>query len=125
MPASNPRKNLPDHAAVGLSVLCILHCLALPILAISLPVAATVTEAEWVHWAFAVLAVAASGSVAVWGHGARTPGFLVPAGLGALLIIGALFAEGIGVDETLPTVIGGVLIAFAHLRRLMGIAVSA
>ena len=122
MSASSPSENLSDCAAVGLSVLCILHCLALPVLAISLPVAAIIAGTEWVHWVFAVLAVAASGSVAVWGHGARTVGFLAPVGLGAFLIIGALFAEGIGVDETLPTVIGGVLIAFAHLRRLMGSA---
>ncbi|MEM6857502.1 MAG: MerC domain-containing protein [Pseudomonadota bacterium] len=119
MPASSPSRNLSDRAAVGLSVLCILHCLALPILAVSLPIAAIAAEAEWVHWMFAVLAVAASGSVALWGHGARNPGFLIPVSLGAVLIIGALFAEGFGVDETLPTVIGGVLIAFAHLRRLM------
>ena len=124
MSASSPSKNLSDRAAVGLSVLCILHCLALPILAIALPIAAVVAEAEWVHWAFAVMAVAASGSVALWGHGARTPGFLVPAGLGAVLVIAALFAEGLGVDETLPTVIGGALIAFAHLRRLTGTAAS-
>ncbi|MEL6237365.1 MAG: MerC domain-containing protein [Pseudomonadota bacterium] len=116
---------MSDRAAVGLSVLCIMHCLALPILAISLPVAATVAEAEWVHWAFAVLAVAASGSVALWGHGARVSRFLVPAGLGAALVIGALFAEGFGVDETPPTVIGGVLIMFAHLRRLISNAASA
>ena len=122
MSGSSPSKSLSDRAAVGLSVLCILHCLALPILAISLPFAAIIAEAEWVHWAFAVLAVAASGSVALWGHGARKAGFLVPTCLGAILIIGALFAEGFGVDETLPTVIGGVLIAVAHLRRLMGSA---
>ena len=105
--------------------MCIMHCLALPILAISLPVVATVAEAEWVHWSFAVLAVTASGSVALWGHGARKAGFLVPTCLGAVLIIGALFAEGFGVDETLPTVIGGVLIAIAHMRRLMDNAAPA
>ncbi|MEO0871557.1 MAG: MerC domain-containing protein [Pseudomonadota bacterium] len=125
MSVPSPGEKLSDRAAVGLSVLCIMHCLALPILAISLPVAATVAEAEWVHWAFAVLAVAASGSVALWGRGSRVPGFLVPAGLGAALVIGALFAEGFGVDETLPTVIGGVLIAIAHMRRLMDNAAPA
>ena len=124
MSATSPSKNLSDRAAVGLSLLCIAHCLALPVLAIALPVLAIVAEAEWVHWVFAILAVAASGSVALGGHGSRTPGFLVPAGLGAVLIIGALFAEGIGVDETMPTVIGGILIAFAHLRRLMANAAA-
>ncbi|MEL6486890.1 MAG: hypothetical protein AAFQ13_07080, partial [Pseudomonadota bacterium] len=74
---------------------------------------------------FAVLAVAASGSVALWGHGSRVPRFLVPAGLGAALVLAALFAEAFGVDETLPTVIGGILIMFAHLQRLMGNAASA
>jgi len=44
--------------------------------------------------------------------------FAAPAGLGMTLVVGALFGEHWGVDETVPTVIGGVLLAAAHIRRL-------
>ncbi|MEM6827548.1 MAG: MerC domain-containing protein [Pseudomonadota bacterium] len=118
MPTSSQSKTPSDSAAVLLSVLCILHCLALPVLAVSLPFLAAAAEAEWVHWAFAVLAVLASGTVALTAPGARTAGFLLPAFLGAALVIGGLFSEGFGIEETIPTVIGGVLLAGAHLRRL-------
>ena len=109
---------LTDRAAVAFSVICILHCLALPALAVALPFFAAAAEAEWVHWVMAVLAVVASGTVAFSVQGARTPAFLMPAGIGIALLIAGLFAENLGVEEAVPTVIGGVLIAFAHLRRL-------
>lgn len=110
--------SLYDRVAVALSAFCILHCLALPILAISLPFLSAMAEAEWVHWALAVLAVAASSMVALSGPNARVPGFLIPAGFGSAFIVGALFVEPYGLDEAIPTVIGGVLLATAHLRRL-------
>lgn len=107
-----------DRAAVALSLLCIAHCVALPLLVIALPFLAVAAEAEWVHWVFAVLAVLASAMVALTSARARRLGFLVPAGLGASLVVFGLFAEGFAIDEAIPTVIGGVLLAFAHWRRL-------
>ncbi|MEM7702827.1 MAG: MerC domain-containing protein [Pseudomonadota bacterium] len=109
-----------DRAAVALSLLCIVHCVALPALALALPVLAVVGEMEWVHWVFAVLAVLASGTVATTSPAARTPGFLIPAGLGASFVVFGLFAEEFGVEEAIPTVVGGMLLAFAHWRRLAG-----
>lgn len=108
-----------DRAAVTLSILCIIHCLALPVAAIALPFLSVVAEAEWVHWVFAILAVLASGLVVLTSPGAREFRFLFPAIGGAALIIFGLFAEGFGFDETAPTVIGGALLAFAHGRRLL------
>ena len=108
-----------DRLAVTLSLVCIAHCIALPALAIILPFAAVAAEAEWVHWLFAIGAVFASGSVAWTSPDARTPAFLIPAGMGCILVFGALFAEGLGVDEAVPTVLGGVLLSAAHLRRLL------
>lgn len=118
MPATNETKSLTDRAAVALSLLCIAHCLALPALAIALPFLAAAAEAEWLHWIFAALAVLASVSVAGTNVSARVPVFLVPAGLGAALVTFGVFAENFGVDETIPTVIGGVLLTFAHGRRI-------
>jgi len=110
--------NLDRTAAAG-SILCVIHCLALPVMAVSLPFLAAIADAEWVHWAFAVLAIVASLSVVATAPSARTPGFLVPAGLGIVLVGGALFAEGFGVEETIPTLIGGILLSAAHIRRLL------
>jgi hypothetical protein len=107
-----------DRAAVALSLLCIIHCVALPLVAVALPFLSVAAEAEWVHWVFASLAVLASGSVVALSSSARTPSFLLPAGSGAALVVFGLFAEGLGIEEAIPTVIGGLLLAFAHLRRL-------
>lgn len=107
-----------DRAAVALSLLCIVHCVALPVMALALPFLAIIGEMEWVHWVFATLAVVASGSVALTSSSARTYDFLLAAGLGGALVVFGLFSEGLGIGEAVPTVIGGVLLAFAHWRRL-------
>jgi hypothetical protein len=107
-----------DGAAVALSLLCIVHCLALPLAAMALPFLAAAAEAEWVHWVFAVLAVLVSAMVVANSPSARALGFLVPVGTGAALVVFGLFAEGVGMAEALPTVTGGLLLAFAHGRRL-------
>lgn len=108
-----------DRAATALSLACIAHCLALPMLAAFLPFAAAMVEAEWVHWVLAGLAAITSASVAASAHSAQTSMFLIPAGLGVTLVVGGLFAESFGFDETVPTVIGGCLIAFAHILRIV------
>ena len=108
-----------DRAAAALSLACIAHCIALPILAAALPFMAAFAHAEWVHWLLAPTAVVASVTVMVRAHGARTAGFVVPATLGMVLVAGALFAERFGIGETAPTVAGGILIAGAHLYRLL------
>ena len=107
-----------DRVAVALSLLCLVHCVALPLVAVALPFLSVVSEAEWVHWVFAILAVLASASVVATSPSARTPAFLTPAIIGASLVVSGLFSEAIGVDEAVPTIIGGVLLAFAHWRRL-------
>lgn len=107
-----------DRAAVALSLLCIVHCVALPLVAIALPFLSAAAEAQWVHWVFASLAVLASGFVALTSPSARKPGFLIPAGIGASLVVAGLFAPGFGIEEAVPTVIGGMALAYAHWRRL-------
>ncbi|MEM7690510.1 MAG: MerC domain-containing protein [Pseudomonadota bacterium] len=107
-----------DRAAVALSLLCIAHCVALPLVAVVLPFASAAAEAEWVHWVFATFAVLASGTVALSSASARRAGFLLPAGIGASLVVFGLFAEAFGISEQIPTVLGGMMLAFAHWRRL-------
>lgn len=108
-----------DRAATALSALCIVHCLALPVLASVMPFLAVVEQAEWLHWLFAGLAAIISASVPIRDVLARTPGFLIPAGLGISFLIAGLFADQLSASETILTVIGGLLVAFAHIRRLV------
>ena len=107
-----------DSAAIALSTACILHCVALPVLAISAPFFAAIAEAEWVHMLMAALAILTSLSVIISSPSSRVAEFLLPAGAGGFLITAALFAERFGIGETLPTIAGGILIASAHLHRI-------
>lgn len=107
-----------DRAAIALSALCIVHCVALPLVAVALPFGAVLAEAQWVHWVLAACAMAASVSTLAYAPDARKPWFMVLAIAGLALITGALFLDGSGVDEKVPTVIGGVLLALAHSGRL-------
>lgn len=109
--------SLLDVSAIGLSGLCLLHCIALPVLAAWLPVLAVGSEAAGVHLLLVVLAapLAAAGlwrshrlrplPRALWG--------LAGAGLAALLA-GAL---GWPAErwETALTVAGSMSLAGAHL----------
>jgi hypothetical protein len=111
---------LLDASAVGLSGLCLAHCLALPVAAAFLPVLGTWAEAEWVHLAFLVAAVPISITALARSGGWRAPVVLGLALIGiGLLMSGALFAnEG---AELAMTVAGGLALATAHTlnwRRL-------
>lgn len=103
-----------DSFAIGLSGLCLAHCLALPLLVSLLPVAGAWAEAAWVHWLFVLLAA----PVSLWTFlHPRTRAWrligLAGAGL-ALLVAGA---AGFPTDklETPLSVAGGLLLASAHL----------
>ena len=107
-----------DTAAIGISGLCLLHCLALPILAAVSPLAGLVAEAEWVHRVFVVMAVPIS-AVAILRHYATKGGAVFPflAITGLLLLCAAAFVEPLHDFETPLTVLGAVILAFSHLWR--------
>jgi hypothetical protein len=107
-----------DQAAIGFSLICVVHCAILPIAAVSMPFLGLLADAEWVHWAFTSLAIAAALLTFSVAHSARQPSFVLPASTGVALLLLALLAEPFGFDETLPTVSGATLLAGAHLFRL-------
>lgn len=102
-----------DSFAIGLSGLCLIHCLALPLMISVLPIAGAWAEAEWVHWLFVALAA----PVSFWTLMRLRPRMWLLLGLAggglALLVAGA--AEFPSHElETPITVVGGLLLATAH-----------
>ncbi|PPU77072.1 MULTISPECIES: MerC family mercury resistance protein [Xanthomonas] len=115
-----PSTSLLDNSAIALSSLCLLHCLALPLLAVALPLLGTWSRAEWVHVVFATAAVPLSG-YALWSNQRR---HALPAALWGMAGCGlaglALGASGIADEhlETPITVVASLLLASAHLLNL-------
>ncbi|MEB1347532.1 MerC domain-containing protein [Xanthomonas campestris pv. campestris] len=109
-----------DTSAIALSSLCLLHCLALPLLAAALPLLGRWEQAEWVHVVFATAAVPLSG-YALWSSHRR---HRLPAPVWGLAVFGlaglVLGASGLltAALETPVTVAGSLLLACAHLVNL-------
>lgn len=105
-----------DMAAIGLSGLCIIHCLALPLAAASLPLLGVWADAEWAHWLF--VGLAAPVSLIALARPSRRGLHLAPLAL-ALLGLSGLLAGVLGwpaeTAETGVTVAGSLLLAAAHL----------
>ncbi|MCL1526132.1 hypothetical protein A7D16_14090 [Xanthomonas nasturtii] len=109
-----------DTSAIALSSLCLLHCLALPLLSVALPLLAAWSRAEWVHVMFAAAAVPLS-SYALWSTHRRhalPPAVWALAGCGlAGLVLGASGVVGEHL-ETPITVTASLMLASAHLLNL-------
>lgn len=109
-----------DLSAALLSGLCLLHCLALPVLASLLPVFGAWSESEWVHGVFVLFAVPLSLAALARAQARRR----LPAPLWWLAGLGlaALAAGALGWPrpgwETPITVAGSLLLVAAHLWNL-------
>ena len=106
-----------DAAAVGLSGLCLIHCLALPVLAAFLPLLSAFSHAEYVHWIFLAFA-APIAAAAVAPTLFERPAPLAIAGLAvsgiALLTCGAFDFPTHLWGEAL-TIGGGLTLSSAHI----------
>lgn len=117
MPVTDQQQDRLERAAMGSSLLCLLHCLALPLLLAAVPVSAeSPLGGEDFHLWVLVFAVPASGA-ALWigraKHGAAWPLVLGALGL-ALLAAGALMLGGTA-GETPVTILGSAALIAAHL----------
>ena len=102
--------------AVGLSTLCLIHCIAVPVLVTVIPVAAVAAENEILHRILVIVAVPVSLPVVWRALPGNANGLFVGAALGGLgLLLLAAFVEALSAYERPITVAGGVLLGSGHL----------
>jgi hypothetical protein len=114
MSVQGPSARAFDIGAIGLSALCLVHCLALPLLAAALPLAGDWARAEWVHPLFVAIAAPLSlGALWLNSRGAkRPPALLAMAAAGLALLLAGAFGGGL---EHVLTVAGSLTLVAAHL----------
>lgn len=109
-----------DLSAVGLSALCLIHCLALPGLSLLLPALGVFASAEWIHVVFVLVAAPVAILAFVDSRTLRPrsrPLLAVVGGALALMLAGAAEFPSPGYERPL-TVVGGLLLAGAHIANL-------
>jgi hypothetical protein len=103
-----------DRFAIGLSGLCLVHCLGTSVLLALVASAGGVLGAEWIHEIGLVLAML-MGALAL-GRGIVEHGYMMPSSVGALglgVMAGALTLPHDG-SEALFTVVGVAILALGH-----------
>jgi ethanolamine transporter EutH len=115
MAGRNSTTAVIDGPAIVLSSLCLIHCLALPIMSAALPVAGVWAEAEWVHRLFVLLTVPFAFLALASKYVGYLTGSLIVFGI-SFLAAGA-FVEGLHDYEVSRTVVGASLLAAGHGLR--------
>jgi hypothetical protein len=108
---------LLDAGAIALSSLCLLHCLALPLLGAALPLMGVWAEAEWVHIVFVAIAAPTTG-FALWrAHRQQPlpPMAIISATAGLILLLAGAAGWPSHDAETPMTVAGSLLLATTHI----------
>ena len=103
-----------DRLAIGLSGLCMVHCVATTVLLAMLASAGGMLGAPWIHEAGLTLAML-FGAFAL-GRGVWEHGFMMPSAVGGLglgVMAGAL-SLGHGQTEALYTIVGVAILALGH-----------
>lgn len=103
-----------DRLAIGLSGLCIVHCLATTVALALLASAGSVLGAPWVHEVGLGLAMA-MGTLAL-GTGVAKHGYALPSAVGGLglgVMAGALTLPHDG-SEAMATIVGVAILALGH-----------
>ena len=103
-----------DRYAIGLSGLCLVHCLATSFILAMVATAGGVLGAEWIHEVGLVLAMV-MGALAL-GRGIFEHGYLLPSAVGGLglgVMAGALTLPHDG-SEAVYTILGVAILALGH-----------
>jgi len=109
-----------DITSMGLSGLCVVHCLALPFLVAALPFLSVFTRNDWVHQVLVLIAAPLTG-LAFWRAKAWTrPEIAVLMIVGLLLLALAAFVPELEAYEVVISVFGALSLAVAHLMNYLG-----
>ena len=103
-----------DRLAIGLSGLCVVHCIATTVLVAVLSAAGGMLGADWIHEAGLTLAMGI-GAFALY-RGVVEHGFIMPSAVGGLglgVMAGALTLPHDG-TEAAATVVGVLILALGH-----------
>ena len=113
--------NRLDRYAIGLSGLCLVHCLATSVLFALVSAAGSILGADWIHEVGLGLAMV-MGAIAL-GRGILEHGYSMPSAIGGLglgVMAGALTLPHDG-TEALYTVVGVAILALGHrLNHIAG-----
>ena len=115
-------QKLLDRLAIGMSGLCVLHCLVTPVLLILIPVlASTIVADETFHIILLVFVLPASSLALLLGC-RRHKDWIVPSlgalGLTQLAVIAFFGHELLGeTGETAATVVSSLVLAVSHFRN--------
>jgi len=122
MQAPNEFSQSADSTAIGLSFICAIHCLLLPVAVAVLPSATLIgLEDELFHWLLLIVVLPVSAFALMSGlrrHHNRTVLVIGVAGL-MILIVGAAFGHDLfgEAGERIVTLIGSGLVALGHFRN--------
>ena len=108
------RQGAIDRLAIGLSGLCLVHCVATAVLVLVVSAAGGVLLDPRIHEVGLVLAIILG--VIGLGRGVREHGFMLPAAIGALglgTMAGSLTLHH-GTEEVIYSVFGVLLLALGH-----------
>lgn len=111
----SPPIDAPNGLGIGVSSLCVLHCLATPLLAAAIPAFAWM-ENEWAHIilaAFAILFVFLA--MPRWPGGTLGLALRVVGLLAVATLMGAAFAEISETAERVVTIASASVLALTHL----------
>lgn len=119
MPDKGVSQKWTDLWAIGVSGVCLLHCLALPFFIASVPLLGGLSDQEWVHKGLVFVAFPLSlwalMRVVGWLNGVRFLLFVL--GLG--LLATAAFWPPVADYETILSVVGACLLALMHTLNLL------
>ena len=108
-----------ERIAIGGSVVCMMHCLALPLVVAALPaLSRALAIPESFHRWILVIALPTASLALIQGRRRhRRPWPLAAGSIGLVLLAGGTFLAPEGIGETVATVIGSVALVTAHVAN--------
>ena len=124
LPSSDKHRSFLDSIAVVLSGICLLHCLALPLVLTGLPIVNTVLLDEEIFHSIMIIVILPISVIAltIGCRQHRDPLTMILGAIGlSILTAMALFGHDmVGVTgERIVTSVGGLILAAAHIRNFL------